>query len=64
MCRATVCSADSNYDLSTELGLASCDYLDTDDTSRIRPGKNDLSVMQLNTRGLLNKQGHLSETIK
>ena len=64
MCRATDCSVDLNYDLSTELGLASYDYLGCDDTGRIRPGKNDLSVMQLNTRGLLNKQGHLIETIR
>ena len=64
MCRATDCSVDSNYDLGTELGLASCDYLGCDDTDRIRPGKNDLSIMQLNIRGLLNKQGHLIETIR
>ena len=64
MCRATDCSANSNYDLSTELGLSPCDYHGIDDTGRIRPGKNDLSIMQLNTRGLLNKQGHLRGTIK
>ena len=64
MCRATDCCAVPNYDLGLELGLVPCDYLDTEDTRRIKPGKNDLSVMQINTRGLLNKQDQIVEIIR
>ena len=63
MCRADVCSAVTNYDLSSELGLTLCDYVDPDNTGKIKPGKNDLSIMQINTRGLLNKIDHLREII-
>ena len=63
MCRADVCSAVTDYDLDSELGLTTCEYVDPDNTSRIKPGKNDLSVMQINTRGLLNKIDHLRDII-
>ena len=63
MCRANACSEVSDYELDSELGLTSCEYIDPDDTGRIKPGSNDLSVMQINTRGLLNKTDHLREII-
>ena len=63
MCRANVCSAVTDYDLDSELGLTTCEYVDPDNTGRIKPGKNDLSVMQINTRGLLNKLDHLRDII-
>ena len=44
------------YNPCTELGMPSCDYLDIDSLHEMRPTKHDLSVMQLNIRGLLNKQ--------
>ena len=63
MCRANDCSAVSDYDLSSELGLSECDYVDPENTGRIKPGKNDLSIMQINSRGLLNKTDHLQDII-
>ena len=63
MCRANVCSAVTDYDLNSELGLTPCDYVNPDNTGRIKPGKNDLSIMQINTRGLLNKLDHLRDII-
>ena len=64
MCRANVCSAVSDYDLSTELGLIQCDYIESNESGRINPGKNDLSIIQINVRGLLNKQDHLRDIIR
>ena len=64
MCRANECSVVTDYDLSSELGLSTCDYVDPDNTGRIKPGKNDLSIIQINTRGLLNKIDHLHDIIK
>ena len=63
MCRANVCSEITDYDLDSELGLTTCEYVDPDNTGRIKPGKNDLSIMQINTRGLLNKIDHLRDII-
>ena len=63
MCRANACSVVTDYDLNSELGLTTCDYVDPDNTSRIKPGRNDLSIMQINTRGLLNKLDHLRDII-
>ena len=63
MCRANVCSTVTDYDLDSELGLTTCEYVDPDNTGRIKPGKNDLSVMQVNARGLLNKIDHLHDII-
>ena len=47
----------------TETGLTQCDYIDFDSINELKPTKNDLSVMQLNIRGLLNKQDQLNEII-
>ena len=63
MCRANDCSVVTDYDLSTELGLSACDYVDPENTGRIKPGKNDLSIMQINSRGLMNKIDHLRDII-
>ena len=46
-----------NYNLSSELDLPACDYVEVEQLAGLRPCKNDLSVLQLNVRGLLNKQG-------
>ena len=63
MCRADTCSVVTDYDLNSELGLPACDYIDPDNSGRIKPGQNDLSIMQINTRGLLNKLDHLRDII-
>ena len=63
MCRADACSVVTDYDLNSELGLPACDYVDPDNSRRIKPRKNDLSIMQINTRGLLNKLDHLRDII-
>ena len=47
----------------TETGLTQCDYVDLDSINELKPTKNDLSIMQLNIRGLLNKQDQLNEII-
>ena len=39
-----------------ELGIPECPYVEEEDLSSIEPGKTDLSIIQLNIRGLLNKQ--------
>ena len=49
------------YNLSSELELPLCDYIDIEDLEGLKPHKNDLSVLQLNIRGLLNKQGQLRD---
>ena len=64
MCKAEVCSDITSYDLVHELGLKSCDYLDPENTSRIKPGKTDLCIIEINVRGLLNKQNHVKDIIR
>ena len=39
MCRANGCSVVTDYDLSSELGLSACDYVNPENTGRIKPGK-------------------------
>ena len=48
----------TNYDLKEELNLASCEYvmLDDDNIELLSSTPTDLNVLQLNIRGLLNKQ--------
>ena len=50
-----------HYNLSSELDLPACDYVEVEQLEGLRPYKNDLSVLQLNIRGLLNKQGRLRD---
>ena len=65
MCRVTdLVPIEGHYNLSSELEIPLCDYRDVDRLDEFRPNKNDLSIMQLNIRGLLNKQGRLLELIK
>ena len=64
MCRVTnLVPSNSRYNISSELEIPLCDYIDVDHLDEVRPNKNDLSIMQLNIRGSLNKQGRLSELI-
>ena len=48
----------TNYDLKEELNLISCEYVvpGEDNTELLSSTPTDLNVMQLNIRGLLNKQ--------
>ena len=48
-----------HYNLSSVLEIPTCDYIDIDRLDEVKPNKNYLSIMQLNIRGLLNKQGQL-----
>ena len=47
-----------NYDLKEELNLNSCEYVvsSEDNTELLSSSPTDLNVLQLNIRGLLNKQ--------
>ena len=54
-------SETDHYNLSSELELPLCDYIDVEQLKGLRPRKSDLSVLQLNIRGLLNKQGRLKD---
>ena len=49
--------------INTEMGLTQCDYVDFESINELKPTNNDLSIMQLNIRGLLNKQDRLNEII-
>ena len=52
----------TNYDLKEELNLNSCEYVVSgeDNTELLSSSPNDLNVLQLNIRGLLNKQDRLT----
>ena len=64
MCRTTnLVPSDGHCNISSELEIPLCDYIDGDRLDEVKPNKNDLSIMQLNIWGLLNKQGRLSELI-
>ena len=54
---ANIAPGEGHYNLSSELDLPTCDYVDVEQLEGLRPNKYDLSVLQLNIRGLLNKQG-------
>ena len=54
---ANIVPGEGHYNLSSELDLPACDYVDVEQLEGLRPNKYDLSVLQLNIRGLLNKQG-------
>ena len=62
MWNSKYCSlGEGHYNLSLELDLPACDYVDVEQLEGLRPNKYDLSVLQLNIRGLLNKQGQLRD---
>ena len=56
----------SDYDLKDELELPNCDYvLPEDDQNELMSSSPcDLTVMQLNIRGILNKNDHLSTVLQ
>ena len=58
---ANIAPGEGHYNLSSELDLPTCDYVDVEQLEGLRPNKYDLSVLQLNIRGLLNKQGGLRD---
>ena len=45
------------------MGITQCDYVDFESIDDLKPTNNDLSIIQLNIRGLLNKQDRLNEII-
>ena len=53
----------SQYDLREELGLFDCNYQDIENLEELKPKKNDIGIIQLNIRGLLNKQDQLKNLI-
>ena len=58
---ANIALDEGYYNLSSELDLPTCDYVDVEQLEGLRPNKYDLSVLQLNIQGLLNKQGQLRD---
>ena len=51
------------YDLRSELGVYDCAYVETDEIKKSKNYRNDLRVIQLNIRGLINKQRPLINLI-
>ena len=49
---ANIAPDEGYYNLSSELDLPTCDYVDVEQLEGLRPNKYDLSVLQLNIRGL------------
>ena len=56
-CQTMIC------DQIVELGTPDCPYIEEEDWPCIDPGKTDLSIIQLNIRGLLNKQDQIKDLI-
>ena len=44
----------SQYDLREELGVFDCNYQEIENLKEFKPKKNNLGIVQLNIRGLLN----------
>ena len=55
--------SNSQYDLREELGVYDCKYLEIEQVERQQNNRNDLSIVHLNIRGLLNKQDQLKRLI-
>ena len=51
-------------DQIVDLGTPDCPYIDEEDLPILEPGKADSSIIQLNIRGLLNKQDQIKNLIK
>ena len=51
------------YDLRDELDIHDCKYVELETILQSQKEKNDLRIVQLNIRGLLNKQDHLQRVI-
>ena len=56
-CQTMIC------DQIVELGTPECPYIEDENLSCIDPGTTDLSIIQLNIRGLLNKQDQIKDLI-
>ena len=56
-CRTMICEQ------IVDLGTPECPYIEEEDLLCIDPGKTDLSIIQLNIRGLLNKQDQIKDLI-
>ena len=54
-CRNMIC------DQVVDLGTPECPYIEDNEMSTRDPGKSDISVIQLNIRGLLNKQDQIKD---
>ena len=54
----------SQYDLREELGVFDCKYQEIENLEELKPKINDLSIIHLNIRGLLNKQDQLKNLVK
>ena len=54
----------SQYDLREELGVFDCKYREIENLEELKPKINDLSIIHLNIRGLLNKQDQLKNLVK
>ena len=48
---------DTQYDLRSELGVSDSVYVEVNEINKPINYRNDLNIIQLNIRGLLNKQG-------
>ena len=55
---------DTQYDLRSELGVSDSKYIEVDEFRKPNDHKHDLNVIQLNIRGLLNKQDQLCRLIE
>ena len=53
----------TQYDLRSELGVFNCKYIESVDTPSVSNKQNDLRIIQLNVRGLINKQDQLKRLI-
>ena len=51
------------YNLKDELDIQGCKYVELDGNQQLNKVKNDLRIIQLNIRGLLNKQDQLQQLI-
>ena len=54
---------DTQYDLHEELGVHDCKYLEIEELEKSLNKMNDLGIVQLNIRGLINKQDQLKRLI-
>ena len=55
---------DTQYDLRSELGVTDSAYVEVEEINKSIDHRNDLNIIQLNVRGLLNKQDHLNRLIE
>ena len=55
--------SNSQYNLDEELGVYDCKYLEIENLEKSKTNRNDLSIIHLNIRGLLNKQDQLKRLI-